>query len=889
MKLKFCSSIPRLINGFANAIQGFLYLVTGLVFLSAALATAQLRESENNNYFLRADTLKPGSSITAAFSKTDLVDVFMFNVQSTSMYNCNSLCDYEKYALSSVLDADVRSMSDTSRTVLYGNINDRYGKLGFRLAGWLPPKSGWYYLIIKYKSTSLPVDSVKYQVRLTFGTPIVVAAVHHEVDDIVSEAQNRTPVPTDGTLVHGYLFKKNGNYNWNDLDLYRFEGAQGQSIVAETFTAARLTGEPWFIRDADTEIALLDQSGNETGYSNDDKETTSADPWETTVGTNNTFSRIQVESLPYTGTYYIRVGSYYNTIIHNEDASLSDSNPGGGEYLLSVVKQAQSAGVQFEISNQDNGLPLPGKLTAIGLPGTPSQGTFRFLHTVTGRGTLALPVGSYTMVFSHGPEYSLVQRDITLGESEIINVSARLQRLLDTSGYIGADMHLHALEGITAADKFGTMITALVAEDIEYAVATDHNAISDYQPRVVEMGLQNYIKTSPGDEISTAIGHFNAWPLDPKEDPVVSTGSAADIFSDARNKGAKIIQINHPRWPGIDYFTQMKLDPITGLFAHPYANEAFDAMELMNETEGWGFDVIPPNNPISVVQDWFHLLNRDKRYCATGNSDAHGLNGDKPGYPRNYIASSTDKPGEIDVNEICQAIQDGRVTVCDGHFTTFTINETATIGDQITDSDGTIRMNIRVQALPEISVDSVFVYGNGVPVAVFKVPESRNVDRFVKAMELHPTRDTWYCVISRGYTDVPIGLVMDDGGPIKPAGYTNPIWVDVDGNGVFDSLNKRTTVEGSDSHSPLQYSLQQNFPNPFNPSTTVEYTLPNFDHVSLRIYSVQGQEMVTLVDRQMPAGTHRVIWDAKGWVNGVYFIKLEAGQYQFMRKAVLLK
>jgi hypothetical protein len=198
-------------------------------------------------------------------------------------------------------------------------------------------------------------------------------------------------------------------------------------------------------------------------------------------------------------------------------------------------------------------------------------------------------------------------------------------------------------------------------------------------------------------------------------------------------------------------------------------------------------------------------------------------------------------------------------------------------------------MHIRVQALPEISVDSVFVFGNGVPVAVFKVPESRAVDRFVQDLELHPTRDTWYCVISRGYKNVPIGLVIDDGGPINPAGYTNPIWVDVDGNGAFDPLNKKTEVESSEAHAPLQFGLRQNYPNPFNPSTTIEFSLPNAQQVSIRIYSVQGQEVATLLDRKMPAGVHRLVWDAKGWVNGVYFVKLEAGTYQFMRKAVLLK
>ena len=863
----------------------------GIICFSLALfsfAHAQNTKKTSNNYFKLADTLRLDIPASSAFSKDDLVDCFIFNVQATAMYNCNSFCNGEKYNLSGA-QVEVVSAKDTTQSVLHGNPSGRYGQFGFRLAGWLPPNSGWYYVRIRYTATLAAADSVPYQMRLAFGAPLTTIALLHENDNTVDQAKARDPIPTDGSLVHGYLYKKTGLYNWNDLDLYRCEGEKNQSLTAETFTAAQLTNEPWFIRDTDTELALLDQDGNVLVI-NDDKETTSADPWENTLAMNNTFSRFRMENLPYTGVYYIRVNSFYNSITQHEDSALSDSNPGGGEYLLSVkLTQTSSATVAFDILNQDNGMPLPGKMTAMGVAGTETQDLFKFLHTIDGHGNMNLPAGVYTICFSHGPEYSLVQQPLILAKGETVKISARLRPLLDTKGYIGGDFHLHALEGIEAADKFGVMLSGLVGEGVEYAVATDHNAISDYQPRVAEMGLQNLIKTSVGDEISTAIGHINAWPLHSTATAVLVNVPPAGIFADARTKGAKIVQINHPRWPGIDYFTAMNLDTLTGYFTNPLASEDFDAMELMNETEGWGFDVIPPNSPISVVQDWFHLLNRGKRYCATGNSDAHGLNGDKPGYPRNYMASSTDKPGEIDEDELLQSIRHCRVTVCDGHFTTFTVNGSAQIGDQITDSDGTVRLSIRVQALPEISVDRVQVFGNGIEVAAFDVPASTLVDRFVQSIELHPTRDTWYSVISRGNTSIPIGLVQDDSGPIKPAGYTNPIWVDVDGNGVFNPPGLPTEVQSSTSAIPQEFSLLQNYPNPFNPSTTIAFTLPREEQVSIKLFTVLGKEIGALVNERLDAGNHKVVWHAGHLSNGVYFITLQAGEFKQTRKAILMK
>ncbi len=841
-----------------------------------------------NNYFKHADTLKLGTPAGSAFTAKDLVDCFIFNAQATAMYNCNSFCDWEKYDLGGALQVDVVSAKDTMTSILHGSPNGRYGKFGFRLAGWLPPQSGWYYLRLRYTG-AVSMDSIKYQVRLAYGTPLITAAWQHENDNTIEQAQNLAPIATDGSLVHGYLYKRDGIYNWNDLDFFRFSAEKGQSLTLETFTPARLSNEPWFIRDADTELSLLDPSGKVLA-NNDDKESTAADPWETTLVMNNTYSRIHIESLPYDGVYYVRVNSLYNSITQNHDPAQSDANPGGGEYLLSVkLSKTLTAEVTFDILNDDNGQPLPGKLTVLGESGTDTQGVYKFLHTIDGRGSMRLAAGAYTLWFTHGPEYSMVQQPILLTEGGTVNVRARLKRVLDTQGYICGDFHMHALEGISAEDKFGIMLTCLVAEGVEYAVATDHNAISDYWPRAMEMGLQNYIRTVPGDEISTAIGHINAWPLNPSAQPVLHNVSPAEIFNDARSKGAKIIQINHPRWPGIDYFTAMNLDTLTGIFGNPLASEQFDAMELMNETEAWGLDVIPPNNPISVMQDWFHLLNRGKRYCATGNSDAHGINGDKPGYPRNYMASSTDKPGEIDGDELINAIRKCRVTVCDGHFTTFTINETAHIGDQITDTDGTVRLSIRVQALPEISVDRVYVFGNGVQVAAFSVPAGQAVERFVKTLELHPACDTWYSVVSRGDSHIPVGLIQDDGGPIKPVGLTNPIWVDVDGNGVFDPPVQHTKVQSATTEIPQQYALLQNYPNPFNPATTIAFSLPQEQQVSMQVVSLLGKKVATLVDERLAAGHHKVVWHAGRLANGVYFITIQAGEFHQTVKAILMK
>jgi choice-of-anchor B domain-containing protein len=75
---------------------------------------------------------------------------------------------------------------------------------------------------------------------------------------------------------------------------------------------------------------------------------------------------------------------------------------------------------------------------------------------------------------------------------------------------------------------------------------------------------------------------------------------------------------------------------------------------------------------------------------------------------------------------------------------------------------------------------------------------------------------------------------------------------------------------------PLTYSLEKNFPNPFNPSTTIGYQLPFVSDVNLSIYNLLGQKVATLVSKQQPVGYFQVNWDASGYASGVYYYRIEA-------------
>jgi hypothetical protein len=88
---------------------------------------------------------------------------------------------------------------------------------------------------------------------------------------------------------------------------------------------------------------------------------------------------------------------------------------------------------------------------------------------------------------------------------------------------------------------------------------------------------------------------------------------------------------------------------------------------------------------------------------------------------------------------------------------------------------------------------------------------------------------------------------------------------------------------------PQEFSLLQNYPNPFNPSTTIQYDLPIKAYVTLKIYNSLGQEVATLVDGDLNAGIHTTQWNGSGAASGLYFYRLQAGDFVDTKKLLLLK
>jgi photosystem II stability/assembly factor-like uncharacterized protein len=105
-------------------------------------------------------------------------------------------------------------------------------------------------------------------------------------------------------------------------------------------------------------------------------------------------------------------------------------------------------------------------------------------------------------------------------------------------------------------------------------------------------------------------------------------------------------------------------------------------------------------------------------------------------------------------------------------------------------------------------------------------------------------------------------------------------------------LSEMTTIENfPDNEFPQNFSLEQNFPNPFNPSTIISWQLPIHSHVSLKVYDINGKKVITLIDEKQSAGYHSCqfsIFNSQ-LTSGIYFYRIIAGEFVETKKLLLLK
>ena len=109
---------------------------------------------------------------------------------------------------------------------------------------------------------------------------------------------------------------------------------------------------------------------------------------------------------------------------------------------------------------------------------------------------------------------------------------------------------------------------------------------------------------------------------------------------------------------------------------------------------------------------------------------------------------------------------------------------------------------------------------------------------------------------------------------------------DLNGDAMLEVV---VSVKSDFTEIPYSFLLEQNFPNPFNPTTKIKYSIPQFSNVIIKVFDILGDEIGTLVNEEKPKGIYELTWNAASFPSGVYFYQLRAGSFVETKKMILIK
>lgn len=456
---------------------------------------------------------------------------------------------------------------------------------------------------------------------------------------------------------------------------------------------------------------------------------------------------------------------------------------------LTVASLPQAGTLRWRVREKGAGF-VPARILLRGAGGTPdpdwgedaSDGASLAVLYADRDGERPVPPGKYHVTVTRGFEYTQRESDVTVQAGKTTDVEAELERVVDTHGWIAADLHVHAVPSPDAPALLTDRVRTLAAAGVEVAVATDHNAVTDYGAAIRERGLAPWLASVVGDEVTTrgvSLGHFNVFPLASGADPVpfdhVGPAVVASAARAAAPPGDKVVQLNHPRMGSIGYFELLRFDPrdVAGWRTRsPLADTDFDAIEIFNGDHYDHLDEVE-----RAMRDWYALLDAGVRITATGNSDSHKVTYQECGVPRNLVRVDDDDPAHWEADHASHeaafvaAVRAGHVVVSSGPFVRVDVDG-AGPGDET--AAGAHTVHVTVDAPPWVDVSRVeLVHRGGETLHTWTGPFATGTRRLDAKLPLDLAAGDWVVAIARGEREM--RFLPRTGA--KPFAFTNPVRV----------------------------------------------------------------------------------------------------------------
>lgn len=458
------------------------------------------------------------------------------------------------------------------------------------------------------------------------------------------------------------------------------------------------------------------------------------------------------------------------------------------------------AHVSVEVFDEDTNKAIPSRITIVNGKGILQPVTASARDAVAvragyvyskGKALLGVPAGTYTLYAGRGFEYGVDSAAVTLRPGDFTTVRLNIKREVTTTGWAGSDTHIHTFTwsrhgDASAADR----VLTIAGEGLELPVFTDHNVHVDLKPFAIDLGLQGYFTPIVGNEVTTAVGHFNVFPVEGDRTVIPYRAENWETLSqNFRDENTQAIILNHARdiHMGFRPFDPEKHLSSAGMRLDAQGFPA-NAMEVINSGS-------QQTDRLQLTRDWFGMLNQGNYITPAGASDSHDVSRYIVGQARTYIRCNDEDPANIDVAEAVKNFREGNVMVSFGLLTEIEINESYGPGELAPPSDE-IHVAVKVSGPAWIRAERVVLFANGKKIREEKITQQTAAGiKWRGSWNITlPTHDVFLTALAEGPDgNLPFWPIAKPYQPASPAweggvmGLSGAVWIDADRNGKRNS------------------------------------------------------------------------------------------------------
>lgn len=433
---------------------------------------------------------------------------------------------------------------------------------------------------------------------------------------------------------------------------------------------------------------------------------------------------------------------------------------------------------------------------------------------------VTLAPGRYRVISSRGPEYSAHETTVELvaGKSLQLNIQAP-EHSHPQANYVHADLHTHSAPSFDNSYPQSQRVKSYFAQGGEVLVATEHEVIYDIAKDIAQLDLSQQLASVIGTEITGlaatealpyTLGHANAFPLKVKPyayrrgQPAHEGKRWREVIAAIKQENANtVVQLNHPRvfykqgpvpeknsqsfnesyffhlldGEGFDPSKPLTEAPNTSLIekdeATGFRDVDFDTLELINGT------FANLNSYQAIRKDWFALLRQGEKIAGTATSDSHGQSyGEVVLEPRTLIGMPNDNVAEFNSEAFIQSIHDGNLYGTNGPLLAVNLQsqeQSRGMGETWTGKDAVLK--VIADGANWVGVNRLRVFVNGELYQELDIKKQQE-----NLIPLSFSKDSFVIIEVEGPRE---GLFADIVPNMAPFAFSNPIYVDADGDGQW--------------------------------------------------------------------------------------------------------